>query len=170
MDIDDENLRHFGQCNAKSGAFAVAGICANPSIIQMILTCLLNDLKRKFYLCMEFSFAFRYPRSIAALWVLGPFFWKVQSNINRRYESAVCQGTEYCDLTIVNFAKSSQPLSASSHGHFPLLGKAAFIDYKASRFAVSDEFVNIMCHMVNNRSFVPCRMRQKLLKVLTYLV
>src|ERR1700740_1205284 len=102
VNIDQEAFTCIIQSKQKVRTTAIACIGTNPAKAHSVATGLLNDFQGQLAFGLKDPFALRDARFVASLRVVAPFFGQIETGINGRGKTSLCQNSEDRHLPIID--------------------------------------------------------------------
>ena len=164
--IHYEYFAHGIQAPQEGGLFSIAPIGTHPSELHAQFALVVDHLQGQFHLAATTLLLRRYARFATAPRVVHPRFGQIQAQIRQGRQMALAQGTKNTHLAVVHFALSSVPLARYAHGVFAFLGKARFIDHKATVRRSTQPTIGLLGYLIEHCPVVPIRIREHVLEAL----
>ena len=154
MNVGDKLLTVVIERAQEMRLFPVTAVNADPSEAYPLGAGMSNNLKRKLGFSLK-SDIVRYSGSAATIPVVGPLFRKVESSVDQCCGCIFDKRCKYGDLTVVNLAETTAPLTSSSDGLLTFFGDAGLIQNQTGIRTPPKKAITIFSHLIHHWTVLP---------------
>jgi len=142
---------------------AVSTIQSDPGISYARGSGMANNIKGQLRFAFELDIIWN-SGGLASFAVICPLLGEVETTVDNRCLHPTNQRGINTGLAIINFAKSSAPLTGNADRFFPFFGQTAFVKNKGGIGTATLKTIRIQCHLIYYRTVRPRGMGSKILQ------